>query len=83
MSRWRSTQRTPNVIYAGTWHLPWKTTDGGATWTSIKQGIIEDSDVFSILVDPKQPKVVYLSACSGIYKSEDGGGEVYGRGGRQ
>ena len=36
----------PNVIYAGTWHLPWKTTDGGKNWTSIKQGIIEDSDVF-------------------------------------
>jgi ligand-binding sensor domain-containing protein len=29
--------------------------------------------VFSIVIDPKQPKVVYLSACSGIYKSEDGG----------
>ncbi len=61
----------PNIIYAGTWHLPWKTTDGGKNWTSIKQGIIEDSDVFSIVVDPKQPNVVYLSACSGIYKSED------------
>lgn len=63
----------PNIIYAGTWHLPWKTTDGGKNWTSIKQGIIDDSDVFSIVIDPKQPKVVYLSACSGIYKSEDGG----------
>jgi photosystem II stability/assembly factor-like uncharacterized protein len=64
----------PNIIYAGTWHLPWKTTDAGKTWVSIKQGIIEDSDVFSIIVDPKQPSVVYASACSGIYKSEDGGG---------
>jgi photosystem II stability/assembly factor-like uncharacterized protein len=68
----------PNVIYAGTWHLPWKTTDGGKSWTSIKQGIIDDSDVFSIVVDPKQPSVVYLSACSGIYKSEDGGGKFTG-----
>ncbi len=63
----------PKIIYAGTWHLPWKTTDGGESWTSIKQGIIEDSDVFSIIVDPKQPNVVYASACSGIYKSGDGG----------
>ena len=63
----------PNVIYAGTWHLPWKTEDGGKTWAIIKQGIIEDSDVFSIVVDPKQPSEVYLSACSGIYKSDDGG----------
>ncbi len=42
----------PQVIYAGTWHLPWKTTDGGTTWHNIKQGIIDDSDVFSIIVDP-------------------------------
>ena len=68
----------PSIIYAGTWHLPWKTTDGGATWTSIKDGIIEDSDVFSILIDPKQPNVVYLSACSGIYKSADGGTKFTG-----
>jgi photosystem II stability/assembly factor-like uncharacterized protein len=68
----------PDTIYAGTWHLAWKTTDGGANWTSIKQGIIEDSDVFSILVDPKQPLVVYLSACSGIYKSVDGGAKFTG-----
>jgi len=63
----------PDIIYAGTWHLPWKTVDGGANWKSIKQGIIEDSDVFSILVDPKHSNVVYLSACSGIYKSDDAG----------
>ncbi len=63
----------PNVIYAGTWHLPWKTTDGGATWHNIKEGIIDDSDVFSIIVDPKKPNTIYASACSGIYKSADGG----------
>ena len=63
----------PNVIYAGTWHLPWKTTDGGEHWNSIKEGIIEDSDVFSIIVDPQSPKTVYASACSGIYKSDDAG----------
>jgi photosystem II stability/assembly factor-like uncharacterized protein len=63
------------TIYAGTWHLPWKTIDGGANWTSIKQGIIEDSDVFSIIVDPKDSNVVYASACSGIYKSQNGGGK--------
>jgi photosystem II stability/assembly factor-like uncharacterized protein len=64
------------TIYAGTWHLPWKTTDGGAHWRNMKQGLIDDSDVFSIIVDPKLPTVVYLSACSGIYKSETGG-EVF------
>jgi len=67
-----------NVIYAGTWHLPWKTIDGGKNWSIMKQGVIEDSDVFSIIVDSKQPSVVYLSACSGIYKSVDAGGKFTG-----
>ncbi len=62
-----------NIIYAGTWHLPWKTVDGGKTWHNIKQGLIVDSDVFSIILDPVQPSIVFLSACSGIYKSESGG----------
>jgi photosystem II stability/assembly factor-like uncharacterized protein len=59
------------VIYAGTWHLPWKTTDGGKHWQNIKNGIIDDSDVFSIIIDPERPKIVFASACSGIYKSEN------------
>ncbi len=63
----------PDIVYAGTWHLPWKTTDGGKTWHNIKQGIIDDSDVFSIILDRNQPRTVYLSACSGIYKSETAG----------
>ncbi len=62
-----------DTVYAGTWHLPWKTTDGGKTWHNIKQGLIVDSDVFSIIVDPEHTHVVYLSACSGIYKSENAG----------
>jgi len=62
-----------DAVYAGTWHLPWKTTDGGKTWHNIKQGLIVDSDVFSIIVDAEHPHTVYLSACSGIYKSENAG----------
>lgn len=65
--------RDPNVIYAGTWHLAWKTNDGGVNWHSIKNGVIDDSDVFSIIVDHKNSSTVYLSACSGIYKSDTAG----------
>jgi len=65
--------RNPEVIYAGTWHLPWKTANGGLSWQSIKKGVVDDSDVFSIIVDHHDSSVVYISACSGIYKSENGG----------
>ena len=62
-----------DVIYAGTWHLPWKTEDGGKTWHNIKKGVIDDSDVFSIVIDSSQPSNLFISACSGIYCSESAG----------
>lgn len=65
--------KDPSIIYAGTSHLPWKTMDGGKTWQSISTGMIDDSDVFSIYVDPAEPANVLASACSGIYFSSDRG----------
>ncbi len=67
--------KDPNVIYAGTWHLAWKTPNGGGSWEHINKdkGLIDDSDVFSVIVDKSNSSVVFASACSGIYKSEDAG----------
>jgi len=62
-----------STIYAGTPHLPWKTSDEGANWHSIATGLIDDSDIFSIHVDPKRPERMLASACSGIYRSENAG----------
>ncbi len=62
-----------DVIYAGTMHLPWKTTDAGKTWSSIHTGMIDDSDVFSIYVNPATPKSILASACSGVYASTNAG----------
>ena len=61
-----------NIIYAGTYHLPWKTIDGGKNWTNIKAGMIDDSDVMTIIVDPNNPDNVHATACSGIYHSVNG-----------
>lgn len=65
--------REPDTLYAGTTHLPWKTTDRGANWTSVHDGMLDDSDVFSILTDRERAGYVYASACSGIYASTNGG----------
>ncbi len=68
--------RDTNIIYAGTWHLPWKTTDGGIAWKQTGNqiaGMINDSDVFGITVDPDQPNTVYVNACSGVYRSMNAG----------
>jgi photosystem II stability/assembly factor-like uncharacterized protein len=61
------------VIYVGTFHLPWKTMDAGAHWVSIHSGMIDDSDVFSLVVDRQRPARIFASACSGIYRSDNAG----------
>ncbi len=61
-----------NTLYAGTTHLPWKTVNGGKSWQSIHEGMIDDSDVFSINVDATHPDRVFASACSGLYGSTNG-----------
>src|SRR5216683_765873 len=65
--------RSSKIIYAGTWYLPYKSTDGGQTWKSIKNGIIDDSDIFAIDVDPRDPNHIIASACSGIYETKSAG----------
>lgn len=59
----------PDVLYAGTTHLPWKTENSGKSWSIVHKGMIDDSDVFSIHVDRTRPDRVFASACSGIYST--------------
>ncbi len=63
------------VLYVGTFHLPWKTKDGGEHWIAIHDGMLDDSDVLSLAVDAEQPGKILASACSGIYSSESGGSQ--------
>jgi photosystem II stability/assembly factor-like uncharacterized protein len=67
---------TSDTLYLGTWHLPWKSIDGGKNWklTGFKDnGMIEDSDIFGICINPKNARLVHMNACSGIYRSNSGG----------
>jgi photosystem II stability/assembly factor-like uncharacterized protein len=65
--------RNIETIYAGTWWRAYKSTDSGKNWRLVKNGMIDDSDVFAITVDPRNPDHVISSACSGIYESFNGG----------
>ncbi|MGE0130221.1 MAG: hypothetical protein AB7U82_19215 [Blastocatellales bacterium] len=69
--------RDADIIYVGTHHLPWKTTDCGKTWKlagSKEKGMIDDSDIMAIHIDESNPDTVLMSACSGIYRSHDASG---------
>jgi photosystem II stability/assembly factor-like uncharacterized protein len=81
----------PQVIYVGTGESDirsdlasgdgvYKSTDGGKTWTNV--GLRETRQISRIVVDPKNPDVVYVGALGhaygsnperGVYKSTDGG----------
>ncbi len=65
--------RNNATIYAGTTWRPYKSTDSGKSWSLIKNGMIDDSDVFAITIDPRKADHLIASACSGIYESFNGG----------
>ena len=62
----------PNILYVGTWRLGYVSRDMGKSWTLIEKGMPLDSDIFSITVNPDNPSIVFGSACSGVYRSDDG-----------
>ena len=65
--------RNPDVIYAGTWHGVYNTTDGGQNWSADPEGLY-DVDVRAIALDPSNPDIVYAGTQPrGVYRSEDGG----------
>jgi photosystem II stability/assembly factor-like uncharacterized protein len=81
----------PDIVYVGTGEPNnrqsasfgdgiYKTTDGGKTWKHI--GLRETQSIARIVIDPKNPEVVYVAAVGhlfgpnkerGIYKSTNGG----------
>lgn len=65
--------RNTSTMYAGTWWRAYKSTDSGKNWRLIKDGMIDDSDVFAITVNPRDPNHLVASACSGIYESFNAG----------
>jgi photosystem II stability/assembly factor-like uncharacterized protein len=63
----------PQTVYAGTQDGPYRSDDGGATWRSL--GLPgKNRVVWSILIHPKDPKVLYVGTeGTSIFRSRDGG----------
>lgn len=79
----RMDPRNPDIMYVTDAQTGvFKSTDGGATWFAINNGITTRAGysgtaipVFSLSLDPNNPDIVWAGTqySSGIYKSEDGG----------
>lgn len=65
--------RDSKRIFVGTWRQAWRTDDGGKTWTHIANGMVLDTDVFSMQINPKNPDSVWASTCGWVYNSPDSG----------
>lgn len=82
---------SPNVVYVGTGEADmrsqisygngvYKSTDAGRTWTNV--GLENTRQIGRVLVDPKNPNIVFVAALGhvyganpdrGVYRSRDGG----------
>ena len=82
----------PDIVYAGTGEADmrsdisfgngvYKSTDAGQTWTNV--GLRDSRQIGRILVDPRNPNLVYVAALGhaygpnserGVFRSQDGGG---------
>ncbi len=64
--------RDPNVVFAGTTDGVYRSTDRGRTFQ--RTNFPDKTQVWSVLVDPSDAKVVYAGASPiAVYRSEDGG----------
>ena len=53
----------------------WKSTDGGATWSSI-HGDLPDIPLFSVVADPTDPSRLFLGSELGLWSTDDNGGTL-------
>ncbi|HET7436499.1 MAG TPA: YCF48-related protein [Thermoanaerobaculia bacterium] len=65
--------RDRNRIYVGTWRQGMRTEDGGKTWAPIANGMVLDTDMFSITIDEKNPDNMWVATCGWVYNSGNRG----------
>jgi len=65
--------RTRDRIYVGTWRQGWRSDDGGKIWTHINNGMVLDTDMFEITIDPEDPDNLWVSSCGWVYNSANRG----------
>lgn len=74
--------KNPKNVYAGSgegnFYFPlgagiYKSTDGGTTWKVLAKAPFIGVGFFDLVVDPKNPKVMYAATTNGFYVSKNGG----------
>jgi len=64
----------PRRVFVGTNAGMYLTPDGGASWQQLPVGLLPESDFSSVVVDPTDPQILYVSdLLSGVYRTTNGG----------
>src|SRR6185295_6506068 len=63
----------PGTVFAGTWRQAYRSDDGGATWQGVFDGMVLDSEVFT-LTPGRESGEIWASTCGWVYRTENSGG---------
>jgi photosystem II stability/assembly factor-like uncharacterized protein len=71
----------PSILYAGTTGGAYRSTNGGATWTKINNGLIPAEildaslalGVNTLVIDPQHTNTIYAGTTKGLFKSSNMG----------
>ncbi len=64
----------PRTIVAGTWRRAYRSDDGGATWRGVFDGMVLDTQDFTLTPVPGRPGEIWASTCGWVYRGERLGG---------
>lgn len=65
----------PDTVIMGTWRRAYKSDDGGRTWAGVFEGMVLDSEVFSLTPVPGRPAEIWATTCGWVYQTLDRGGK--------
>jgi photosystem II stability/assembly factor-like uncharacterized protein len=60
----------PQRVIAGTWRRAFRSDDGGASWRGIFEGMVLDTEVFTLNPVPGRPGELWASSCGWVYRGE-------------
>ena len=63
-----------NFVYVGTvGQAVWRSSDGGETFRPAYSGMFMEADVRVLVVDPRNPRVLFAGTDAGLYRTDNGG----------
>ena len=65
--------RNPQIVYAGSGRGVFKSSDGGASWQAVNEGLT-DRYIFDLAIDEHHPTTLYAATGSGVFKTTNAAG---------